>query len=58
MRVTGKAIVGSVLGVLVAVAAVYLAALGYLWATQRSHVFHPGDWAPRSHQFDCRLLYA
>ena len=21
---------------------VYLAALGYLWATQRSHVFHPG----------------
>lgn len=37
-----KAIVGSVLGVLVAVAAVYLAALGYLWATQRSHVFHPG----------------
>jgi len=37
-----KAIVGSVLGVVVAVAAVYLAALGYLWATQRSHVFRPG----------------
>ena len=33
---------GSVLGVLVAVAAVYVAALGYLWATQRSHVFRPG----------------
>jgi uncharacterized protein len=38
----GKVIVGSVLGVLVAVAAVYVAALGYLWATQRSHVFRPG----------------
>jgi len=37
-----KTSVGSVLGVVVAVAAVYLAALGYLWATQRSHVFHPG----------------
>ena len=39
---TGKAIVGSVLWVLIGAAAVYLAALGYLWATQRSHVFHPG----------------
>jgi fermentation-respiration switch protein FrsA (DUF1100 family) len=38
----GKAIVGSVLGVVVAVAAIYLAALGYLWATQRSHVYRPG----------------
>ena len=37
-----KAIVGSVLGFVVAVAAVYLAALGYLWATQRSHVYRPG----------------
>jgi len=34
--------VGSVLGFVVAVATVYLAALGYLWATQRSHVFRPG----------------
>ncbi|MGH6891973.1 MAG: alpha/beta hydrolase, partial [Dongiaceae bacterium] len=33
---------GFVLGVLVAVAGVYLAGLAYLWATQRSHVFHPG----------------
>jgi hypothetical protein len=39
----GKGIVGSVLGVLVAVGAIYLAALGYLWATQRSHVFRPGN---------------
>jgi fermentation-respiration switch protein FrsA (DUF1100 family) len=31
-----------VLGVLIAVGVIYLAALGYLWATQRSHVFHPG----------------
>jgi fermentation-respiration switch protein FrsA (DUF1100 family) len=31
-----------VLGVVLAMAAVYLAALGYLWATQRSHVFRPG----------------
>jgi len=38
-----KAIVGSVLGFVVAVAAAYLAALGYLWATQRSHVFRPGN---------------
>jgi hypothetical protein len=38
----GKVIVGSVLGVLVAVAAVYVVALSYLWATQRSHVFRPG----------------
>ena len=33
---------GSVLGVVVAVAAVYLAALGYLWATQRRHIYRPG----------------
>jgi fermentation-respiration switch protein FrsA (DUF1100 family) len=31
-----------VLGFVFAVAAVYLAALGFLWATQRSHVFRPG----------------
>lgn len=37
-----KVIVGSVLGVLVAAAAVYVTALGYLWATQRSNVFRPG----------------
>ncbi|MEZ5833581.1 MAG: alpha/beta hydrolase, partial [Dongiaceae bacterium] len=30
------------LGVLVAVGAVYAAMVCYLWATQRSHVFHPG----------------
>jgi uncharacterized protein len=40
--VRGKSILGSVLGVLIAVGAIYLAALGYLWATQRSHVFRPG----------------
>jgi fermentation-respiration switch protein FrsA (DUF1100 family) len=40
--VRGKGILGSVLGVLIAVGAIYLAALGYLWATQRSHVFRPG----------------
>jgi len=34
--------VGSVLGVLIAVVGIYLAVLGYLWATQRSHVFRPG----------------
>lgn len=39
----GKAIVGSVLWVLIGAAALYLAALGYLWATQRSHVFRPGN---------------
>ena len=33
---------GSVLGVLIAVGIAYLAALAYLWATQRSHVFHTG----------------
>jgi fermentation-respiration switch protein FrsA (DUF1100 family) len=38
----GKNIVGSVLGALIAVAMLYLAILAYLWATQRSHVFHPG----------------
>jgi fermentation-respiration switch protein FrsA (DUF1100 family) len=38
----GKNIVGSVLGALIAVAILYLAILAYLWATQRSHVFHPG----------------
>lgn len=37
-----EAIVGSVLGFVLAVAVVYLVALGYLWATQRSHVFRPG----------------
>jgi hypothetical protein len=31
-----------VLGVLVAVAGIYAAGLGYLWLTQRSHVFRPG----------------
>jgi fermentation-respiration switch protein FrsA (DUF1100 family) len=39
----GKAIVGSVLWFVLGVAAIYLAALGYLWATQRSHVFRPGN---------------
>jgi uncharacterized protein len=39
----GKGIVGSVLGVLIAVGTIYLAALFYLWATQRSHVFRPGS---------------
>jgi len=39
---TGKSIVGSVLNVVIAVGAIYLAALAYLWSTQRSHVFHPG----------------
>jgi fermentation-respiration switch protein FrsA (DUF1100 family) len=32
-----------VLWFLIGVAALYLAALGYLWATQRSHVFRPGS---------------
>jgi uncharacterized protein len=40
--VKGKSILGLVLSVLIAVGAIYLAALGYLWATQRNHVFHPG----------------
>jgi fermentation-respiration switch protein FrsA (DUF1100 family) len=31
-----------VLGFVAAVAAIYLALLAYLWATQRSHVFRPG----------------
>jgi uncharacterized protein len=35
-------IVGFVLGLVIAVAAIYLAMLGYLWATQRSFVFRPG----------------
>lgn len=35
-------IVGSVLGLVVAVGAIYLAILGYLWAAQRSFVFRPG----------------
>jgi uncharacterized protein len=39
----GKGIVGSVLSVLIAVGTIYLAALFYLWATQRSHVFRPGN---------------
>jgi len=34
--------VGFALGVLVAVVAIYLAGLCYLWATQRGHVFRPG----------------
>jgi hypothetical protein len=29
-------------GILLAAAALYLAALGYLWASQRSFIFHPG----------------
>lgn len=33
---------GPALSVLVAASAIYLAALGYLWATQRSHVYRPG----------------
>ena len=39
----GRAIVASVLWVLIGAAALYVAALGYLWATQRSHVFRPGS---------------
>lgn len=35
-------IVGFVFGLVVTVAAVYVATLGYLWATQRSFVFRPG----------------
>jgi uncharacterized protein len=35
-------IVGFVLGLVVAAAAIYIAILGYLWATQRSFVFRPG----------------
>jgi hypothetical protein len=31
-----------VLGALIAAVGIYLAVLGYLWATQRSHVFRPG----------------
>ena len=38
----GKSILGSVLNVLIAVGVIYLAILGYLWATQRSHVYRPG----------------
>jgi fermentation-respiration switch protein FrsA (DUF1100 family) len=34
--------VGFVFDVLIAVAGIYLAGLGYLWATQRGHVFRPG----------------
>ena len=37
----GKAIVGFFGGLLLAVGVVYLTLLAYLWATQRSHVFHP-----------------
>lgn len=37
---------GFVLGLVVAVAAVYLFALAYLWATQRSHIYHPGSDRP------------
>lgn len=40
--VKGKGILGSVLSILIAAGAIYLAALGYLWATQRSHVYRPG----------------
>jgi uncharacterized protein len=38
----GKRILGSVLNVLIAVGVIYLAILGFLWATQRSHVYRPG----------------
>lgn len=38
----GKSILGSVLIVVIAAGAVYLAALGFLWATQRSHIYRPG----------------
>lgn len=38
----GKGILGSVLSVVIAAVVIYLAALGYLWATQRSHVYRPG----------------
>jgi fermentation-respiration switch protein FrsA (DUF1100 family) len=40
--VKGKSILGSVLIVLIAAGAVYLAALGFLWTTQRSHIYRPG----------------
>ena len=32
----------SVVNVLIAVGVIYLAILGYLWVTQRSHVYRPG----------------
>ncbi len=38
----GNGIVGFVSGALIAVGGVYLAVLVLLWATQRSHIFHPG----------------
>lgn len=38
----GDGIVGFALGVVIAVLGIYAAGLGYLWLTQRSHVFRPG----------------
>lgn len=37
---------GFALGLIATVATVYLLLLGFLWATQRSHVFRPGDERP------------
>ena len=38
----GKGILGFVLSVIIAAGLIYLAALGFLWATQRSHIYRPG----------------
>jgi fermentation-respiration switch protein FrsA (DUF1100 family) len=40
--VRGKDILGSVLTVIIVAGAIYLALLGFLWATQRSHIYRPG----------------
>ena len=42
----GRGAMGFVLGLVAAVAGVYLLILGYLWATQRSHVFRPDRARP------------
>jgi fermentation-respiration switch protein FrsA (DUF1100 family) len=44
--VKGTGFMAFALGVVTAVAAVYLLLLAYLWATQRGHVFRPGDERP------------
>ena len=40
--VRGTGIVGFMVGAVIAIGGLYLAMLAFLWATQRSHVFHPG----------------
>ena len=40
--VKGKGILGPVLSIIIVAGIIYLAALGFLWTTQRSHIFRPG----------------